>query len=211
MLRPLALTTTCLAAVLAIAPMAHAATPSCNRGGAKVLAAEGSVSIVSVTPKQKGNTVPKDKVYGCWISNGKRFQLFSWYPDSEEETTFDIVGGRYIGVFRIIEEGVAGNSFANTWDARKRVALHGTAPCNGTQEDPSDDESRFGPESAVFFNGGGIAYTCAGGTISHIVDAKGDRTLEPDGTQVAALAVTPSGNRLYYFAGDAVKTLEVGM
>ncbi len=78
-------------------------------------------------------------------------------------------------------------------------------------EDPDDEESGTagGPRNAVFFRGGGIAYTCAGNMISHIADAKGDRLLEPNGTTVTSLAVTPSGDRLYYMAGETAKTVGV--
>jgi hypothetical protein len=195
-------------AVLAVSAPAHAAAPKCTSGGAKVLAATRSVSVVSVTPKQKGSTVPKDKVYGCWVSSGKRFQLFTTYL-SDETDRFEIVGDRYIGVFREIEGGVAGSTSAVTWDARKRVAAHDSGPCDTTQQDPDDDESRYGPDSAVFFAGGGIAYTCAGGTASHIVDAKDDRLLEPAGTGVSGLAVTPDGHQLYYSANGTLKSLSV--
>ncbi len=66
-----------------------------------------------------------------------------------------------------------------------------------------------GPSHAVFFSGGGVAYTCAGNLISRIADAKGDRLLEPNGTVVTALAVTTKGDRLYYTAGDAAKGIGV--
>ena len=59
----------------------------------------------------------------------------------------------------------------------------------------------------MFFNGGGIAYTCAGNMISRIADAKGERSLEPNGTVVTALAVTPKSDGLYYMAGDTAKRL----
>ena len=78
-------------------------------------------------------------------------------------------------------------------------------------EDPDDEESGTagGPRNAVFFRGGGIAYTCAGNMISHIADAKGDRLLEPNGTTVTSLAVTPSGDRLFYVAGETAKSVGV--
>ena len=68
-----------------------------------MLAVGRSVSVVAITPKRMGKTVPEDKVYGCWVPSGKRFQLFTAYL-ADETDRFDIVGDRYIGVFRVIEE-----------------------------------------------------------------------------------------------------------
>ena len=57
----------------------------------------------------------------------------------------------------------------------------------------------------MFFRGGGLAYTCWRRT-SRIVDAKGDRELEPAGTACAELAVSANahgfGERLYYTVDD---------
>src|SRR6185312_11348550 len=60
--RPLVLAA-CVAALLAGAAPAHAKAPSCTRGGAKVLFADQNLDVVSITPKQHGGSVPKDKVY----------------------------------------------------------------------------------------------------------------------------------------------------
>ena len=59
----------------------------------------------------------------------------------------------------------------------------------------------------MFFNRGGIAYTCAGNMISYIVDAKGERNLEPNGTVVTSFALTPRGDRLFYLAGETAKSV----
>ena len=61
----------------------------------------------------------------------------------------------------------------------------------------------------MFFRGGGIAYTCAGNMISYIVDAKGDRLLEPNGTTVTSLAADARGDRLFYMAGETAKSMGV--
>ena len=192
-------------AVLAAATPAHAAAT--KRCGGRVLAASGNTSVVVITPKakKKSAVVPKDHVYGCYA--GRTFALFTTYVD-DETNRWTIVGGRYIGDLRTLEGGVQGQGVANTWDARKRVALYGSDGCNNVPLDPDNDETYYGPDAAVFFNGGGMAYTCRGA--SHIVDAKGDRLLEPAGTEVTGLAVTPGGDRLYYLAGDTAKSLAVG-
>src|SRR3954452_14268331 len=164
---------------------AHAAKPSCTRGGANVLLKQGDISVVSLTPKQKGGDVPQDKVYGCWGPSGKRFLMFKTYL-SDEGDDWSIVGGRYIGVYRSIEAGVAGSADARSWDARKGVERFGFGTCPA---DPSEDEVSDVPHSAVFYAGGGIAYTCGDGS-AHLVDAKGERALEAG---ASALAVTSNG------------------
>ena len=94
---------------------------------------------------------------------------------------------------------------ANTWDAQKHVAVRDTKPC-----DEVSCGDFYGVEDAAFFHGGGIAYTCW--RQSHIVDVKGDRVLEPDGTRVSELAVSRNahgfGEHLYYTVDDTtVKSL----
>jgi hypothetical protein len=193
------------AAVLVAAAPADAAKKSCNAGGAITITSQGDVSVVYVHPKETHKEQPQDIVYGCWVPSGKRTKLFSAFLDDESDA-WSIVGGRYIGDFSAESEGVSGHSSATTWDARTGKKVHDTAPCDNVQVDPSNDENPTGPDAAVFFEGGGIAYTCGA---AHIVDANGDRALEPAGTSVTGLAVTPAGDRLYYLAGDTPKSVSV--
>ncbi|HEY6892266.1 MAG TPA: hypothetical protein VI300_30960 [Solirubrobacter sp.] len=145
------------------------------------------------------------KRYGCTNATGARFKLFTAFLDDESDT-WNLVGGRYIGVFRRIAEGVSGQSFGTTWDARKHRTLYHTTACNDVQVDPSSDENPSGPDAVVFFGGGGMAYSC---NDAFIVDAKGDRPLEPAGSAVTQMAVTPDGHRLYYLVGDVAKSVTV--
>jgi hypothetical protein len=203
MKRPVALLAA-LVGLAVIAPSADAAAPKCTRGGAEVLATSGKTSVVSVTSRSS-----RQAAYGCWIPNGKRFQLFG-NLEIDEATEWSIVGGRYIGVLRTFMGGVAsGGSAAKSWDARKRAVVHDARKCDGIVENPDEEESGTagGPWNAMFFRGGGIAYTCANNMISHIADAKGERLLEPNGTVVTSFALTPSGDRLYYMAGDTAKSV----
>src|SRR4051812_46010832 len=117
------------AALLAAAAPAHAATQSCTRGGAKVLINQGGVSVVFVTPKATKTRVAQDRVYGCAVSTGKRFLLMTAYLTSEDQA-WSVVEGRYIGLYSNVDEGVVGQAYARTWDARKGVALYDTGPCN---------------------------------------------------------------------------------
>src|SRR3954470_3639514 len=205
--RPLVALTSVLA-LLAVAAPAQAATPSCTRSGAKLLAADGRVRVVSVKEKAQNSETRRDRIYGCWTTTGRRFTLFQsrdFGLDSIERDHFEILDGRYIGAIRDFEGGVSESRVAATFDAQKHVAVHDTKPCD---EVSSCDFS--GVEDAVFFHGGGIAYTCW--QKSHIVDGKGDRLLEPDGTRVADLAVSRNhfgfGERLYYSLNDTtLKTL----
>ncbi len=205
MKRPIALLAA-LVGLAAVAPSAGAAAPKCTRGGAEVLATSGQTSVVSVTSRSN-----RERAYGCWTPTGKRFQLFG-NLEIDEETEWSIVGGRYIGVLRTFMGGVAsGGSAAKSWDARKRVAVHDARKCDGIVENPDEEESGTagGPWNVMFFRGGGIAYTCAGNMISYIVDSKGERSLEPNGTVVTSFALTPRGDRLFYLAGETAKSIGV--
>jgi hypothetical protein len=196
-----------LAGLAVATSSAHAAAPKCDRGGAKVLAWSGNTSVVSVTVRSRD----EEDAYGCWLPTGKRFRLFA-NVGSDENTQWSIVGGRYIGVVRTFMGGVGGGgSAAKSWDARKRSVVHDARACDNIVEDPDQEESGTagGPLNVVFFRGGGIAYTCAGNMISRIADAKGERALEPNGTTVTSLAVTPTGDRLFYMVGETAKSVGV--
>jgi hypothetical protein len=203
MRRPLLLLVLAVAVLATTTPAHAAARKSCTSGGARVLASDGVLSVVSITPKERHGEQPQDIVYGC--ANGSRFKLFTTFLD-EESDTWSLIGGRYIGVFRHIEAGVSGQSFGSTWDARKHRALYGTTSCDNVQVDPSSDENPSGPDAVVFLRGGGMAYSC---NDAFTVDAKGDRPLEPAGTAVTAMAVTRDGGRLYYLVGDVAKSVTV--
>src|SRR4051794_30016398 len=208
MTRPLLLLTSVLALFAITTSAAQAAAPSCTRDGGKLLAAGGSVRIVSVKQKPQSSETRRDRVYGCWTSTGRRFTLFTsrdFGLDSIERDHYEIIDGRYIGAIRLFEGGVSESRTAATWDARRHAAVRTTKHC---EQVSSGDFS--GVEDAVFFHGGGIAYTCW--QQSRIVDAKGDRVLEPTGSRVTQLAVSRNssffGERLYYTVGDTtVKSL----
>ena len=50
----------------------------------------------------------------------------------------------------------------------------------------------YGVLDAVFFHGGGMAYTCWGHV--HLADGRGDRELEPAGTRVTQLGISRNGH-----------------
>ena len=205
MKRPVALLAA-LVGLAIIAPSADAAAPKCTRGGAKVLATSGKTSVVSITSRSN-----KESAYGCWTPTGKRFKLFG-NLEIDEATEWSIVGGRYIGVLRSLH-----GRRRQRRDRRQELGCaqgcrrSRARKCDGIVENPDDDESGTagGPWNVMFFNGGGLAYTCAGNMLSYIADAKGERNLEPNGTVVTSFAVTPRGDRLFYLAGDTAKSIGV--
>src|SRR5687768_13389282 len=108
MIRPIAVLTPALAAVLA--PTAPAATQSCQREGATLRAASGKVRVVAVKEKPQNSETRRDRIYGCWTSTGRRFTLFQardFGLDSIERDRFEIVDGRYIGAIRHFEGGAS--------------------------------------------------------------------------------------------------------
>jgi hypothetical protein len=171
-------------AVLALAAPAHAASHSCLRDGAKLLAASGSVRVVSVKEKPSGNVTRRDRIFGCWVTTGRRFTMFEsrdFGLDEIERDTFTIVDKRYAGVLSDFEGGASEARSAATYDVKARKALHDTAPC-----DEVDSGDFSGVDDVAFLLRGGLAYSC---NRLRIADAHGDRELEPPGTDVRQLAV----------------------
>jgi hypothetical protein len=196
MRRLLATTPLLLLLLLVLAAPAQAA-PSCTRGGAKLLAAQPGVRVVSVAAKRGKGETRHDRVYGCLVSTGRRFTMLEAVDhglDEIERDTFTIVGGRFVGVFTEIEGGVGETFRAATYDVKTRKRLHDSSAC-----DSFDDGVIAGVRDAVFFKNGGMAYSC--GQL-RIADGKGDRQLEPAGTDVGELAVAAGGidggPRLYW-------------
>lgn len=200
MIRPLALLTS-LIALLAVAAPAEAAK-SCTRDGAKLLEADGRVRVVSVKERRERGETRRERIYGCWTETGRRFTLFVQRDrgdDLIERAQFEIVDGRYIGAIRQFEGGVSESLTAATWDAQKRRLVHDSAPC-----DEVSAGDTYGVLDAVFFHGGGMAYTCWGHI--HLADARGDRELEPAGTRASHLGISRNAHgfseRLYYTVDD---------
>jgi hypothetical protein len=197
---------TSVVAGLAVASPAQAASKSCTREGATLLAASGRARVVSVKEKAQSSETRRDRIYGCWTTTGRRFTLFlqrDFGDDLIERATIEIVDGRYIGIIRHFEGGVSESRTAATWDAQRHKALRNTKPC-----DTVDFGDFSGVQDAAFFRGGGIAYACQR---LRITDSRGDRELEPAGTNVLHLAVSRNafgfGERLYWTANDVPKSL----
>jgi hypothetical protein len=194
-------------AALAAAAPAQAAPPSCQRDGAKLLAASGNARVVAVKEKAQNSETRRDRIYGCWTTTGRRFTLFlqrDFGLDLIERAHIEIVGGRYIGVIRQFEGGVSESQTAGTWDAQKHAAVRNSKPCDQVS---TGDFS--GVDDAVFYRNGGMAYSCNGNL--RLTDNKGDREVEPQGAKVSQLGVSANshnfGERLYYTADTTLKTI----
>jgi hypothetical protein len=196
-----------LIAVLAVAAPAQAAPPSCQRDGAKLLAASGNARVVSVKEKAQNSETRRDRIYGCWTTTGRRFTMFlqrDFGLDLIERAHIEIVDGRFIGVIREFEGGASESQTAGTWDASKHAAVRNSKPCD---EVSTGDSS--GVDDAVFYRNGGMAYSCNGNL--RLTDSKGDREVEPQGAKVAHLAVSANSHnfapQLFYVADTTPKTI----
>jgi hypothetical protein len=193
----LCLTATTTLAVLALSASAAEAAPNCSRGGGRVVAASAKVRVIAIPNKPKNQESRRDHILGCRVATGKRFELFfarDFGLDLIERDDYEIVDERYIGVIRDFEGGVSESRTAATYDTFTRKKLRNSGPC-----DSVDTGDFSGVEDAAFLPRGGLAYACGRLRIS---DSKGDRELEPPGTDVRNLAVSFNtrgfNSRLYW-------------
>src|SRR5512133_1644028 len=160
-------------AALALSAAAAQAAPSCSRGGGKVVAASAKVRVISIANKPHNQESRRDHILGCRVFSGKRFELF---------------------FARDFGGGVSESRTAATYDTFTRKKLRDSGPC-----DSVDTGDFSGVEDAAFLPRGGLAYACGRLRIS---DSKGDRELEPPGTDVRNLAVSFNtrgfNSRLYW-------------
>jgi len=209
----LGLTAATALAVLALSAAAAQAAPNCSRGGGKVVAASAKVRVIAIANKPKNQESRRDHLLGCRVATGKRFELFfarDFGLDLIERDDYEIVEERYVGVIRDFEGGVSESRTAATYDTFTRKKLRNSGPC-----DSVDTGDFSGVEDAAFLPRGGLAYACGRLRIS---DSKGDRELEPPGTDVRHLAVSFNtrgfNSRLYWLvvAGNVttVKSLDLG-
>jgi hypothetical protein len=196
-LRLIAVGTATGVAALALCAAAAQAAPNCSRGGGKVVAASAKVRVISIPNKPKNQESRRDHILGCRVFSGKRFELFfarDFGLDLIERDDYEIVDERYIGVIRDFEGGVSESRTAATYDTFTRKKLRTSEPC-----DSVDTGDFSGVEDAAFLPRGGLAYACGRLRIS---DSKGDRELEPAGTDVRNLAVSFNtrgfNSRLYW-------------
>ena len=209
----LGLTAATALAALALSAAAAQAAPNCSRGGGKVVAASAKVRVIAIANKPKNQESRRDHILGCRVATGRRFELFfarDFGLDLIERDDYEIVEERYVGVIRDFEGGVSESRTAATYDTFTRKKLRNSGPC-----DSVDTGDFSGVEDAAFLPRGGLAYACGRLRIS---DSKGDRELEPPGTDVRHLAVSFNtrgfNSRLYWVvvAGNVTtaKSLDLG-
>lgn len=199
------------AALLALPSPAPAAAPKrCTRGGAVLLARSGDVLVVGIRHRPRNSETRRDEYLGCLASTGRRFRLFfsrDFGDDLREHDRFAFLEGRFLGVVREFEGGVSLSQTATTYDVVRRRVARTSRRCNSV-----DDGDFSGPQEVAFFGRGAIAYTCRR---LWVTDAKRERQLEPDNTDVRQLAVSdgPFATRLYWtvYAGEVatVKSAEL--
>jgi hypothetical protein len=178
-------------AALTLGPAsADARARKCTRG-ATLVAASGTVRIVRVK-LQADPGERYEKLLGCRTTNGRRFTLLyeAEVPDElYTETSFTVVGDRYIGAIARFTGAVREGASAMVWDTRTRRLIHSS---RGTCRPSS---STYGIFEAVFLLGGGMAYRCDQAGL-FLADADGNHLLESADVNPADLAA--SGRRLYW-------------
>jgi hypothetical protein len=200
--RHIALLIAATAATLAASALAAAvavAAPSCGRGGGRVLAVSATTRVIAIAQRPRGGETRRERIFACRVPTGQRFAL-SYAVRlpvgmGEEDNSFTIVGDRYIGVIRSFGGFEVGRTSAAVYDARTASKLHDTGRCSTHNLAPGAAASITGIVDAVFLPRGGLAYSC--GRL-RIADTRGDRQLEPPGTDVRALAVAHDRPRLYW-------------
>jgi hypothetical protein len=190
-------------AALAASPIAAAKRkpPSCTRGGATLVAAEGKTRIVRVKHKPGKQRTRVDALLACWTSTGKRGEILreeDFGDDFQERTQFEILDGRWIGAYELHTGGISESATALVYDAYNRKTVHKSA---GTACD-ADRGDFSGVDDVAFLPNGGMAFACNRLLMFKNRDSATAQELEPAGTFVLSLAVSQFhrgfGPRLYW-------------
>lgn len=177
-----------LVAVLALTPAEAAKRKRCNRGGATVVALEGNVQVV------KRSVSGRTRWEGCWAKTGKRFRVAGGHSESDASATFDIQGGRYLGVLEFIATGTADETQARIYDTSTGKLLHDSNTCFEGQP------GQLEVTEAVFLRNGGMAVACDR-LIVFRTSASDATQLEPAGANARGLAASRDGRVVYWLAG----------
>ena len=137
-----------LPALLFFAAPAQAA-PSCTRDGAKLLAASGSVRVVSFKETRGKTETRHDRVLGCRTSNGRRFTMFESVDhgeDSIQHDAFTIYGNRYVGA----DTAVARSAMMSVTErSEKSILSRAAVPCASIVRASSMVRSPMAPAMAA--------------------------------------------------------------
>jgi hypothetical protein len=181
-----------------LAATAAVAAPSCSRGGGRILAASPTTRVIAIAQRPRSGETRRDRIFACRVPTGQRFALFYAVrlPGvmGADFNSFTIVSDRYVGVIHSFGGFEVSYTSASVYDARTGSKLHDTGRCSTHNLAPGAAASIRGIVDAVFLPRGELAYSC--GRL-RIADTRGDRQLEPPGTDVHALAVA-YGPRLYW-------------
>jgi hypothetical protein len=199
---------TTTAAVLAIAALLVAGAPtasakrkppSCYRGGATLVAADGNTRIVRVKHTPGRQRTRNEALLACWAPTGLRGEILreqDFGDDFVEHTAFEIVDGRWIGAFETHSGGITESTSALVYDARNRKTVHKSDACDVERGDFS------GVDDAAFLPNGGMAFSCDRLLLFKDRNSTTPQELEPAGTFVLNLGVSHRhrgfGPRLYW-------------
>lgn len=198
--RTLALTVLVVAAGLLTLPVASAKRrPSCYRGGATLIAAEGNTIIVKVKHRPGKQRTRDDAFLACWAPTGRRGEILheeDFGDDFQEHSDFEIIAGRWIGAYELHSGGISESATSLVYDARNRKTVHRSKACDFERGDFS------GIDDVAFLPDGGMAIACDQLLLFRNAKATSPQVLEPRGTSVGSLAATPGrrgfGTRLFW-------------
>jgi hypothetical protein len=203
----------CGLAVMALAvsaqPAPAAKKPSCTRGGAKLVAADGPVRVVrDKVRKQSSSETRREHVYACWAPTGRRITIAREIDnglDNVARTRVEIVDERFVGVRAHNEGGVSEAIAARVYDVRTRKLVNDSSACDGV------DQGDFsGAHDVAFLPKGGLAIACRQLILYRSAGAEAEQ-LEPLGTDVRQLAVTRHSHfftgRLFWTVGNGDESI----
>lgn len=195
-----------VAALLATPPLASAKRkpPSCYRGGATLVAADGNARVVRVKHKPPKGATSNDFLLSCWAPTGRRGKILTereFGDDLRVQTQIEIVDGRWVGAYIDFLGGVTESTKALVYDARNHRTVHDSRACDVERGDFT------GVDDVAFLPSGGMAFACSRLLMFKDAGSATTQDLEPVGTFVLNLAVAHQhrgfGPRLYW-------TVEVG-
>ena len=189
-----------LAALAGVVAVSDAAKPpSCLRGGAALVAADGPVRVVRIARKPGFQRTRVDSIVACWAPTGRRATVFreeDFGDDLRTTSRVEIVDRRWVGALIRYEGGVSESLKALVFDARGLKQVHESRACNGERGD------RSGVDDAAFLPGGGLAFSCNQLFLFRTAAGDTPTELEPAGTDVRNLAVATNHadfrDRLYW-------------
>jgi hypothetical protein len=168
---------------------------SCARQGDALVAAGRRVHVVRRRLARRFERT-RHELAACWTPTGRRTRLGIESQSAGAEVVIDmevdLVDDRYVGVVRHEMAGAGEARTAAIYDARTGRELHNTSACLGQR-------GRFeGISEVVFFNSGGLAFTCNRLLVFRRASSQTAEQIEPFGTFVESLGISTGGGVLYW-------------